>query len=305
VNGVIANWTNPGGSFLGSATNFTTDAIPDIIEKLAFDPGWAHFELFGVQRFFSDNTFSCSILIAPGVCPPLVDTFTGKGTAISVTNSGTTNNHTTTGAGIGGSFLWSILPNTLDLSGMMIAGNGIGRYSAAQLPDVIVAGDGTLHPIKEIAGMGGAVWHPWAGLDIYAYGGIEKEDANFYTASNATLSSITGVPVTTINKLNGGLGNPNIANFGCDVTTAASFSGGTSNCNNGANHWVTDITVGLWQNLYNGDIGRFTAGLQYEYISRKLFAGLSGPAGSPLISPSTNNNVFFTSLRWYPKYPTF
>jgi hypothetical protein len=64
--------------------------------------------------------------------------------------------------------------------------------------------------------------------------------------------------------------NPNLANFGCAVTTSLSFSGGTSNCN-GANRWVSDITVGLWQNLYNGDIGRFTAGLQYEYISRKLF----------------------------------
>jgi hypothetical protein len=71
-------------------------------------------------------------------------------------------------------------------------------------------------------------------------------------------------------------------------------------------HWVTDITVGLWQNLYNGDIGRFTAGLQYEYINRKLFAGLNAtPTPSALIAPSTSNNIFFTSLRWYPKYPTF
>jgi hypothetical protein len=46
VNGVIVNFANAGGSFLGSsglANTFTTDAIPDVIEKVAFDPGWAHF----------------------------------------------------------------------------------------------------------------------------------------------------------------------------------------------------------------------------------------------------------------------
>jgi hypothetical protein len=34
-------------------------APPDIIEKAAFDPGWGHYEIFGVQRFFTDNTLTC------------------------------------------------------------------------------------------------------------------------------------------------------------------------------------------------------------------------------------------------------
>jgi hypothetical protein len=69
---------------------------------------------------------------------------------------------------------------------------------------------------------------------------------------------------------------------------------------------MTDVTVGLWQNLYNGDIGRFTAGLQWEMIGRKLFPGLSAPPlGSPLVAPSTTNNIVMTSVRWYPKYPNF
>jgi hypothetical protein len=284
VNGVVANWTNPGGSFLATGTDpttFTADKIPDIIEKVAFDPGWAHFELFGVERFFSDNIFSCSLLTAAGVCNGLV-----------AANTGTTNNHVTSGAGIGGSFLWPVLPSFLDLDGMVIAGKGIGRYSAAQLPDVIVAGDGTLRPVKEIAGMAGAVLHPWVGTDIYAYAGIEKEDANWYSGFTPGAANL-------------GLGNPNLLNFGCGIVTAASFSGGANNCA-GTNHWVTDITVGLWQNLYNGDIGRFAWGVQYEYLNRKLFPGLSAPPlGSPLVAPSTNDNIVFTSLRWYPKYPTY
>jgi outer membrane murein-binding lipoprotein Lpp len=293
VNGVIVNYNNAGGQFLGSggiANTFTVDAIPDIIEKVAFDPGWAHFEVFGVERFFTDNIFNCSIVTAAGVCA----------VPFSTANLGSTNNHTTTGAGIGGSFLWSILPSYLDLSGMAIVGKGIGRYSAGQLPDVIVAGDGSLHPIKEAAGMGGVVWHPWTGLDIYAYGGVEKEDPNFYTGFLATPGATGAI---TLSQL--GVGNPNVVNFGCAITTAASFSGGTSNCA-ASTQWLTDVTVGFWQNLYNGDIGRFTFGFQWQMIDRKLFDGLSTPKlTSPLIAPSTTNNIVMTSIRWYPKYPTY
>ena len=293
VNGVIVNFNNAGGSFLGSSgfTNtFTTDTIPDIIEKVAFDPGWAHFEGFGLQRFFTDNIFTCSIVTPGGVCA----------VPFAAANTGTTSSHTTFGSGVGGSFLWPIMPSYLDLSGMAMVGKGVGRYAAAQLPDVIVAGDGTLHPIKEVSGMGGIVWHPWTGLDIYAYGGAEKEDANFYTGSLATAGAMGAITPAQL-----GVGNPNVVNFGCNTPTAASFSGGTSNCA-GNTHWVSDVTVGLWQNLYNGDVGRFTAGLQWEMIGRKLFPGLSTSAlGSPLIAPSTTNNIIMTSVRWYPKYPTY
>jgi hypothetical protein len=295
VNGVIVNFNNAGSSFLGSggiANTFTTDKFPDIIEKVAFDPGWAHFEAFGVERFFTDNVFTCGIVTpvgGVGVCT----------VPYAAGNIGSTSSHTTSGAGVGGSFLWSILPTYLDLSGMAMVGKGVGRYAAAQLPDVIVAGDGSLHPIREVSGMGGVVWHPWTGLDIYAYGGVEKEDANFYTGFTTNAAAAAAA----LSQL--GVGNPNAVNFGCGVTTATSFTGGTSNCN-GSTQWVTDVTVGLWQNLYNGDVGRFTAGLQWEMIGRKLFPGLSAPPlGSPLISPSTTNNIIMTSIRWYPKYPTY
>ena len=188
------------------------------------------------------------------------------------------------------------MPNYLDLSGMAIVGNGIGRYSAAQLPDVIVAADGTLHPIREVSGMAGAVWHPWVGTDIYAYGGIEKEQANSYTR----LAGAGG----TVLKPRSWQSEPRefrLRHYDRSLVLGC----GTSNCA-GTNNWVTDITVGLWQNLYNGDIGRFTVGLEWEMISRKLFPGLSTPVlGSPTVAPSTNDNAVFTSIRWYPKYSTF
>ena len=53
------------------------------------------------------------------------------------------------------------------------------------------------------------------------------------------------------------------------------------------------MTVGFWQDLYKGYFGRVALGAQYEYIRREAFEGIGG-------APSTDNNVFYTSLRYYP-----
>jgi hypothetical protein len=43
--------------------------------------------------------------------------------------------------------------------------------------DVVVGPDGTLVPLTAWHAMVGAVLHPWAGLDIYAYAGMETTKA--------------------------------------------------------------------------------------------------------------------------------
>src|SRR5215467_3764197 len=62
VNGAVVNFVNTGGGgdFLQNV-NVTADQAPDIIEKVAFDPGWGHYEIYGLQRFFSDNTLRCVV----------------------------------------------------------------------------------------------------------------------------------------------------------------------------------------------------------------------------------------------------
>src|SRR5262245_49711536 len=56
---------------------------------------------------------------------------------------------------------------------------------------------------------------------------------------------------------------------------------------------LTELTVGFWQDLYKGRLGRVSLGAQYEYLKREAFEGVGG-------SPSTDDNVFYTSLRYYP-----
>ena len=269
LNGLIVNWANPGSSFLGSggfANNFNTETAPDIIGKAAFDPGWGHYELFGLARFFTDGIFTCNPALVPasGVCP------------FTTANVGTANSHVTVGEGVGGSVLMPVVPKLLDLQGSVLYGRGIGRYGAAQLSDVVVASDGTLSPITAWHAMVGAVAHPAAGLDIYAYAGTERANGNVFSSA----AGPTGFGVTTL------------SNAGCGIVTGASFTGGTSNCA-AVNKEVDMATVGFWQNLYKGDYGRVATGFQYQYIRRKSFDGVPGPV-------STRDNVVMSSLRYYP-----
>jgi hypothetical protein len=264
VNGLLVNFSNTGGSpFLTGAT-IATDTAPDIIEKVAWDPGWGHYEVFGVQRFFTDNVFNCSPL------PCVVGSTTVLGSA---------SEKTTFGSGIGGSVLIPIIPKFLEFTGNALYGKGVGRYGAGQLADVTIASEGGLNPLTGASGMVGLVAHPWEGLDVYGYAGIEQVNASFFDVGTTLF----------------GYGNPGFSNVGCTVTTSSSFGGTTpANCI-ANNHRLSDLTAGFWQNVYKGQFGRVAVGAEYEYIKRESFNGVGGTV-------STYDNVVFTSLRWYPAY---
>jgi hypothetical protein len=278
IDGWLVNFTNSGSSFLGSsafANPFNTDVAPDIIAKAAFDPGWGHYEVFGLQRFFNDNTFHC-VITQTGASTGLCSTVTAN-----TLLPGTQSDKLTSGQGVGGSVLLPVVPKFVDIQASTLYGRGIGRYGASQLSDVVVGPDGSLQPIKALHLLGGIVVHPWAGLDVYGYAGTEKAEANYWTA--IATGGISGLS---------GFGVPTAVNTGCGITTAASFTGGTSNCA-GVNKQVSSVTVGFWQDFYKGNYGRVAGGFEWEEIRRQSFPGVGG-------SVSTSDNVFMTSLRWYP-----
>jgi hypothetical protein len=261
VNGLVVNFNNPGQAFLTGVTP-TTDRAPDVIEKVAFDPGWGHYELFSVQRFFSDNVMTC---------------FAGPCVAGSIVQTGTASEKNTNGWGVGGSVLLPLAPKYLEFTGSVLYGKGIGRYGAGQLSDATIGLDGSLSPLTVLTAMVGLIAHPWEGLDVYAYAGMERANASFFNVG-ATLF---------------GYGNPGFSNVGCTITTPASFAGATpANCI-ANNRRLSEITVGFWQNLYKGDYGRLAVGAQYEYIKRDSFDGIGG-------APYTSDNIVLTSLRYYP-----
>jgi hypothetical protein len=103
--------------------------------------------------------------------------------------------------------------------------------------------------------------HPWAGLDIYAYTGMEKAQPNYWSiVSTGSVSNLTG------------FGVPTAINTGCNITTAASFTGtGPTNCA-AINQQLEDVTVGFWQDFYKGNYGRVAGGFEW---------GIHPPQGVP------------------------
>jgi len=126
------------------ANPLSTDTAPDIIMKLAYDPGWGHYEVFGITRFFHDNV----------------------GTSL--------HNNVYVGGGGGGSMILPVVAKYLSLQAQFMMGNGIGRYGPTQMPDFAIMPDGALKPIHEQTAMVGAVGHPTSTWDAYLYAGEEK-----------------------------------------------------------------------------------------------------------------------------------
>jgi hypothetical protein len=142
--------TNPGGSGLNSTANYSTDVGPDLVAKMTVDPGWGHFELYGLGRAFRSRANFSNHVIYGG------------------------------GGGMGGIF--PLIPKFLDFQADFLIGDGIGRYGSVGLPDVAVKPSGVLVPIPELQALLGLVGHPTDSIDLYAYAGIEQASQTSFTA---------------------------------------------------------------------------------------------------------------------------
>jgi hypothetical protein len=139
------------------STGHSTTLAPDLLAKVAFEPGWGHFEIKTLGRFFRDRI------------------------AATATTNGRTN--TTQGYGVGFAALMPFANKRLELALEGLAGDGIGRYGAAGFPDVTLEPTtGEMRPLRQVRIMGGLVYHHGGRLDVYGYGGDE------YTARYAFLS---------------------------------------------------------------------------------------------------------------------
>ena len=129
------------------AGSMSLDEYPDIVAKVAVDPGFGHWEAYGLGRFFTDRTLV----------------------------NGSRSNETTFGWGVGGAVLLPVVPKYLEFQGSFLAGKGIGRYGSAQFSDAVVNPiSGKLDPISGVMALVGLVAHPNDRLDIYGYAGMEQ-----------------------------------------------------------------------------------------------------------------------------------
>jgi hypothetical protein len=252
---------------LDSATSCSTDEFPDVIEKLAVDPGWGHYELYGLQRFFSDRVYETAI--------------EGSGT-----------NKTTFGWGVGGSLLVPAIPKFVDFQASVLTGEGTGRYGSSQLADVTIGPSGALEPLRTTQFLLGLVGHATPDLDIYAYAGQEQVNSKFWT--------VGATPIGYGNPLYANTGCL-LENQGAGT---AGFNDPIAGTTCTANVQKTqELTVGFWQNIYKGTYGRVTAGASYEYLKLHAFPGAPGPitaTSTPNEGLNPSNQVVMMSLRYYP-----
>jgi hypothetical protein len=175
--GVIA--TNPGGVVLNPTANYSTDVAPDVITKVAFDPGFGHYEVYSLTRFFKDR-----VPTVPGGNSALVDK----------------KNRTTVGESIGFGLTLPVIPKVLEFNGNALIGHGNGRYGSAQLADATYdSNDGTLTPLFQRSFLTGLVWHTTPTVDLSFYYGQEKQDGAYslIPANNSRCE----VPVSALGTL--------------------------------------------------------------------------------------------------------
>jgi hypothetical protein len=288
-----------GGGVYNGTTTYSYNATPDFVFKAAFEPGWGHYEIFGILSDFRDRIFPCATTSTTGTC--------GGKTGASA--AGATND-SSLGGGIGANIRGSFAQKHLDLGVHFLGGNGIGRYGSAGLADVIARPDGVLTPMRNYQALGTIEWHGKK-LDVYGNAGMEYEVRQWYlngstavgygapgfnnsgcyteTAPAATSTSVVTPPTTT----GGSTGTTTVPVPGSVGTPlSGGFNPGSlKNCN-GDTRNIWEGTVGFWYRLYNGPKGRLQFGPQYSYIVRNTWVGTGG-------DPAATENMFLTSFRYY------
>jgi hypothetical protein len=322
-----ASVTTQGNTFLNAPGNggglynfvdtagYSVNKTPDIIIKAAADPGFGHYELFGIISTFRNRVYPCGVVGTnaknnPAPATPTVVTCPVDGT--TTRSAVGAFDDTKTGGGLGANARLPLFDKKLEVAAQAAAGDGIGRYGSAQLADLTFRPDGTQALIRTAHGLGELVYHATPKLDIYADFGAEyawRAAYQGYTSIGITTTpvipttpAIPGTTTTTI-KLNqfGGYGSPFANNSGCSTENPPAnqltpSGGGTCA---GDTRVIMEGTLGFWHRFYQGPKGGVRWGIQYSYFTKSGWSGNNGVATAVGISPKAVDNVVWTSFRYY------
>jgi len=287
-NGAVTNCTTALNSTDTAATttcalaaSYSFNPSPDIIAKVVFEPGFGHYEIYGLYDRFRDRIYPCGEVASS-------TTLCGGDTTAGANALGAFNS-SKNGGGIGANARWSFDHKHLDFGLHALGGSGIGRYGTGGLPDTSIHANGTFDLIRSYQGLATLEWHG-PKLDIYLNAGSE------YASRAADFDPISGKYV--------GYGSPLFSNTGCYTETSPSigggfFPGGLSNCTSDTRALI-EGTAGFWHRIYTGPKGRLQWGAQYSYVTRQTWSGV-GPAGKgqPGVTPEGLDGMVFTSFRYY------
>ena len=257
--------------------NYSFNYTPDFVLKMAVEPGWGHWELFGIGRSFRDRIYPSAFAAGETPC-------------------GTTPcNNIVWGGGVGGDFRGPLFDKKVTIGLKALYGEGVGRYGSSTIADLTIRPNGTLSPLHGFSGLSTLELNPTSKLMMYFnYGGD-------YIGRDWELDTFTGD--TNVGK-EVGYGTYTVNMSGCEAepnSTSSGFPGSDptapSNCG-GNNKDVQEFTAGYWFNFIAGPQGRLRQGIQYSLIRRDLWSGAGG-TGNPSNGAHGDDNMIFTSFRYY------
>ena len=290
AHGNAANYllgSNGATNSYNSLATYSFNPSPDLIAKIALDPGFGHYEVFGIYSRFRDRIFPCGEVAATASC---------GGQAVGVTSAVGAFNSSKDGGGGGASARFDFAKR-ITIGAKGFGGSGVGRYGPAGLPDTSIYADGRLHLVRNLMGLGTLELHLTKKLELDFYGGAE------YASRTGDFDPILGKQV--------GYGSPKFKNSGCFFETAPATTTATGASNGPAGfdpgplvdctadtRVVIEGTGGLWYRFYSGPRGRFQFGTQYSYVTRETWSGAGFSKGTSL-APTGLDNMVFTSFRYY------
>lgn len=234
----VVGASGTGGGLYNSTTTYSYNLAPDMIAKLAVQPSWGQFEVFGIARFFRDRVY------------PNAD-----GTDAY--------NDSTLGGGIGGGGRIYAAHKRFEIGLHGLYGEGIERYGATTLPDTTLRPDGQLALLRGFSALGELVAHPTKRLDLYFdYGGDYAGRRIFADGSGEEGYGI-------YNAVNSGCTTEVVPGSGGYSPSSPSKCAGITKD-------TQEPTFGWWYNIYSGSHGRLRQGFQYSYVERNAWSGAGG-----------------------------
>ncbi len=134
-----------GGGLYNLNANYSFNLTPDFIAKIAVEPGWGHWELFGIGRSFRDRIYP---------------------------TTGSPYNDTKWAGGIGGGFRGPLASKKVSIGLKGLYGEGVGRYGSSGIADITLRPDATISPLHGFSALSTLEFNPNPRLSVYLnYGG--------------------------------------------------------------------------------------------------------------------------------------
>ncbi|HUZ03896.1 MAG TPA: hypothetical protein VMU62_00945, partial [Acidobacteriaceae bacterium] len=117
-----------GGGLYNLEANYSFNLAPDMVAKVVVEPGWGHYEVYGLARFFRARIYPNAGAATPS-------------------SAGAYNDSTVAG-GIGGGFRVPVLDKKVSIGLKGLYGMGVGRYGDSTIADITLQPDAQIAPLR-------------------------------------------------------------------------------------------------------------------------------------------------------------